>query len=164
MARAARQLDQLRVRMLGGCIRRPRSRHTRGLDAKIYARTLRHDRNHCTPRGNRVFICVVNNQRTSRGVCNQDPLGPHPRRYPDRGHHHVGSDAVDCLAPRLSASTRRMLDTRGGRAALCATGIFPVVVSIWSLCTEDLRRGRRHCRFWRSGSSRDRHRDVAAAG
>ena len=112
---------------------------TRGFDEKTlrYNTTTRWKSLHSGQ--TRVFICAVNNQRTSRGVCNQDPLGPHPRRYTDRCHHHVGSDAVDCLAPRFSTSTRRGLDTRGGRPALRATSIFPLVVSVWCSCTKDLR-------------------------
>ena len=101
-----------------------------------------------------------------RHVRNQDPLGPDPRRLRHRARDHVGGNAMDCLAARLSAPTRRSLVCGWETAALSAGGFLLVVVFFRRLRAADLIRGcDHHClgRF-RCDHRCDRHVSLAGAG
>src|SRR5712671_7512680 len=72
-------------------------------------------------------------------VRNQDTLGSDRHRCADRAGHNLGGDAVDRLAPRLSAATRpALVPDCAGNAGLSPSGVLLVVVRLRRLCATDL--------------------------
>src|SRR5215813_12501481 len=81
-------------------------------------------------------------------VRNKDTLGPDHHRRADCACHHVGGDAMDCLAPRVSAAAWPTLVPDCARnARLSPTGVLLVVVRLRRLRAQDFPGRRRYSRI-----------------
>ena len=64
-------------------------------------------------------------------VGDQDTLGPDHHRSFDRARRHLGGDAMDRLAARISAAARRALVLHlAGNAGLSAASVLLVVARL----------------------------------
>src|ERR1700719_902041 len=93
----------------------------------------------------------------------QDSLGSDPPRLCDRARNPVGRNAVDRMAPGLSAPARTTLVRVRRHAGLSAADLLLVVVSLRCLCTIDLPGGSRNRGLGRFRLHRHRNRHVGVA-